>query len=343
MFSAAFLALLIAHASSVNLAPSAILMRDVKFDDVESLTERAKKGKTRYAGNGSGFFVSPRGEVVTNYHVIDGAEEIVAVWHGTAYKMKVSAVDKERDLALLCPDSVCIELDKDIDFSIYTRPVFPALDFADSGMCKVGRTVFVIGYPQIGLQGMEAKVTKGIVSCLSGFKGQVHNFQMDAAIQGGNSGGPVIDELGRLVGVSVASLRGGENVNYAIKMEALQKFLKGRVSSTRIQSVSSVDIIERVISSSVLVLCYEKGGRPPRFDEAKSERAKIEEWAIFEKTVLHAKMLKVRKEWKDLKKLTDALLKRYGDTVGEDIKELNEIAKKELGEKENETKKGTNK
>lgn len=340
MISALLMAALLARMSGVTLAPSAILMRDVKFDNIEMLTEQARSGKTRYVGNGSGFFVSPRGDVVTNHHVIDGADEIVAIWDGTAYKMKIVTTDKELDLALLSPDAVCVELDRDIDFSNYTRPVFPALDFADSGKCKVGLTVFVIGYPQIGLQGMAAKVTKGIVSCLSGFKGQADNFQMDAAIQGGNSGGPVIDESGRLIGVSVAKLRGGENVNYAIKMESLQKFLKGKVPSNRTQSAPSADVIERAVRSSVLILSYECGSRPLRFDESKGERAKIEEWAIFEKTVLHAKMLKIRKEWKELKKLTDALIKRYGDAVGEEIKELNEIAKKELGEGETIGKKG---
>lgn len=330
MISAVFMATLIVQTPSVPLASSAILSRNVKFDNIETLTEKARSGKTRFAGNGSGFFVSPRGDVVTNHHVIDGAEEVVGIWQGTAYKMKVVADDKDLDLALLRPDAVCVELDKDIDFSSYERSEFPAIDLAEDGICKVGLPVFVVGYPQIGLQGMEAKVTKGIVSCLSGFKGQADNFQMDAAIQEGNSGGPVINEKGRLVGVSVARLRGGENVNYAIKMEAVHKFLKDIVSSSRMQSFADVDVIERVVRSSVLILCYEPGSRPLRFDKSKGERAKIEEWALFEKSILHAKMLKIHKEWKDLKRLTDELMKRYGDAVGDDVKELNDLARKEL-------------
>lgn len=200
-------ATLVVNPSTGRTVSCAILARDVKFEDIENLTEKARNGKTRYMCNGSGFFVTAEGDVVTNHHVVDGAEEVVVLWQGTAYRMRVIAIDKEHDLALLHPDEITDDFSKDIRFPDYSRPVFPPLAIGKHTKCEVGDTIYVVGYPQISVQGLEAKVTKGIVSSLSGFKGQRDNFQMDAAIQGGNSGGPVVDERGNVIGVSVATLR----------------------------------------------------------------------------------------------------------------------------------------
>lgn len=329
---------LVVNPSTGNMVPCAVLARDVKFDDIENLTEKARSGKTRYMCNGSGFFISADGDVITNHHVVDGAEEVAVLWQGTAYRMRVVASDKEHDLALLHPDGITDDFHRDISFPGYSRPVFPPLAIGKHAKCEVGETIYVVGYPQISVQGLEAKVTKGIVSSLSGFKGQSDNFQMDAAIQGGNSGGPVVDELGNVIGVSVATLRGGQNVNYAIKMDVVENFLAGHVKSKAPESaIDAKGMIKRVVRSSVLVLCYEPGSRPLRFDT--STRDGNERRAIFAKTVLYAKLLKVRKEWKELKKLTDSLIKEYGDSVGDEIKELNELSKKNVNDLSSDSKK----
>ena len=332
-------ATLVVNPSTGNTVSCAILARNVQFDDVENLTEKARNGKTRYMCNGSGFFVTADGDVVTNHHVVDGAEEVVVLWQGTAYRMRVVASDKERDLALLHPDEVKDDFSMDISFPGYSRPVFPPLAIGKHAKCEVGDTIYVVGYPQISVQGLEAKVTKGIVSSLSGFKGQRDNFQMDAAIQGGNSGGPVVDERGNVIGVSVATLRGGQNVNYAIKMDVVDDFLAGHVKSKAPENVIDIKgMIKRVVRSSVLVLCYEPGSRPIRFDTKTREGN--ERRAIFAQTVIYAKLLKVRKEWKELKKLTDSLIREYGDSVGDEIKELNELSKKNVNDLSSDSNKG---
>lgn len=331
-------ATLVVNPSTGNTVSCAILARNVQFDDVENLTEKARNGKTRYMCNGSGFFVTADGDVVTNHHVVDGAEEVVVLWQGTAYRMRVVASDKEHDLALLHPDEVKDDFSMDISFPGYSRPVFPPLAIGKHAKCEVGDTIYVVGYPQISVQGLEAKVTKGIVSSLSGFKGQSDNFQMDAAIQGGNSGGPVVDERGDVIGVSVATLRGGQNVNYAIKMDVVDSFLAGHVKSKAPESaIDTKGMIKRVVRSSVLVLCYEPGSRPIRFDTKTREGN--ERRAIFAQTVIYAKLLKVRKEWKELKKLTDSLIREYGDSVGDEIKELNELSKKNVNDLSSDSKK----
>lgn len=323
-----------------TLVGSAILKTEVKYEDLEKLTPRAKSGKTQYWGQGSGFFVDSDGKIVTNYHVIENAEEVVAVWRGTAYRAETVAVEKDADLALLQFPTVMTSLSGDIDFAKYKRPISPALGFAKENECEVGDTIYVVGYPNIALQGMEAKVTKGIVSSMSGFKGGRDRFQMDAAIQGGNSGGPVVNDSGCLVGVSVSSLVGGENVNYAIKVSAVEKFLAGKVKLDEPPSPKRQrerNVIRNAVVSSVLVLNYVNGSRPrPYDDETKSLKERNEMRAQYEKTILYVRLLKVHKEWKDLKKLTDRLMKEYGENMEEgEIKELNALAAKMLDDCKN--------
>nr|WP_244435222.1 trypsin-like peptidase domain-containing protein [Methylobacterium sp. B34] len=138
---------------------------------------------------GSGFIIDPAGYVVTNNHVIDGASEItVTLQDGTAMPAKVIGRDAKTDLALLK-----VKSDKPL----------PAVDWADSDKTRVGDWVMAVGNP-FGLGGT---VTKGIVSA----RGRdIHSgpyddyFQLDAAINRGNSGGPTFDLSGRVIGINTA-------------------------------------------------------------------------------------------------------------------------------------------
>lgn len=302
--------------ATITEVGSAVLKTNVEYGDLEALTPRSKSGKTQYWGQGSGFFVSSDGKVLTNYHVIGDAEEIVMVWHGTAYRMEAVAFDKDADLALLQTYTVKLKLSGDIDFSNYEKPIFPVLEIRKETECEVGNTIYVVGYPKIDLQGMEAKVTKGIVSCLSGFKGRRDTFQMDAAIQSGNSGGPVVDNEDKLVGVSVSTLFGGQNVNYAIKLSPVVRLLDGRVRAQprrSAQNRNKKNIIKNAVDATVLILNYAPGNRSRPYDnETKGIKERNEAKAKYEKSILYARLLKVRKEWGDLKKLTDRLIKNFG-------------------------------
>ena len=329
---------LVVLSSPGQRASAVVKSGGVTLKDLDTLTESARAGRTRLASCGSGFFISSDGAFLTNHHVVDNAKELIAVWNGTAYRVVVVASDKSVDLALLRFDGVPVALDGgELNFRNYVQPSFPFLGTDTMTGCEVGNEVYVVGYPKIDLQGLEAKVTRGIVSSLSGFKGEAANFQMDAAIQGGNSGGPVVDVHGALVGVSVATLIGGQNGNYAIKLGEIEKFLsaqKVRFATSLKMPHSRSAMLKKVIATTVLILNYEEGARPPSFDdETRPVKERNEARARFEKTLLYAKLLKVRKEWKELKKLTGTLLKEYGDEVGDgDIKELNALARKELGE-----------
>ena len=142
-------------------------------------------------GFGSGFFVDPSGVVVTNYHVVEGAEiAIVHLQDGGKFTSKNIRRDRRTDVALILLDM------KDVHF--------PALEFGDSDAMEIGDRVLAVGAP-FGLAG---SVTQGIVSA-KGRNGLNMNMyedflQTDAAINPGNSGGPLVSLEGKVVGINAA-------------------------------------------------------------------------------------------------------------------------------------------
>lgn len=155
---------------------------------------------------GSGFIIDPSGYIVTNNHVIDGADEITVIFQDadqTELKAKLIGTDKETDLALL---------------KVETKQKLTALKWGDSDVLKVGDWVVAIGNP-FGLGGT---VTAGIVSARARDigAGRFDDFiQTDAAINQGNSGGPLVNLAGDVVGINSAiySRTGGSvGIGFAI-------------------------------------------------------------------------------------------------------------------------------
>ncbi|MBR0794265.1 trypsin-like peptidase domain-containing protein [Bradyrhizobium jicamae] len=170
-------------------------------------------------GTGTGFVVSSSGHVVTNHHVVDGCTEITGNLSGEApVKLRLVSDDETNDLALLQAPS----------------PFKEAASIRQSSI-KVGDGVVAIGYPYHGLLTSDFTVTTGIVSSLSGILNDTRHLQISAAVQPGNSGGPLFDLGGAVVGVVAAKLDAvrmaratgsiPENVNFAIKTGALRDFL----------------------------------------------------------------------------------------------------------------------
>lgn len=181
-----------------------------------------KQGKTA-SQTGTGFVISSNGHVVTNHHVIDGCGEITGNLSGEApVKLRLVSSDETNDLALLQAPSPFKEV-----AVIRANPV------------QTGNGVVAVGYPYHGLLTSDFTVTTGIVSSLSGIFNDTRHLQISAAVQPGNSGGPLLDLGGRLVGVVAAKLDAikvaratgniPENINFAIKVGALRDFLDNSV------------------------------------------------------------------------------------------------------------------
>ncbi|MBN8989926.1 MAG: trypsin-like peptidase domain-containing protein [Rhizobiales bacterium] len=173
---------------------------------------------------GTGFVVSGSGHVVTNQHVIDGcAGDIQGNLTGEAQvKLRLVSSDETNDLALLQAPSPFKEVATIRDKAIHS-----------------GDSVVAIGYPFHGLLSSDFTVTTGIVSSLSGIMNDTRFLQISAAVQPGNSGGPLLDTSGTIAGMVAAKLNAlkvaratgniPENINFAIKTGALRDFLDNSV------------------------------------------------------------------------------------------------------------------
>lgn len=180
--------------------------------------------------SGTGFAISSNGIIATNYHVIDGAKSIrvrgINFDFDRFYNAKVLGVDINNDLALIKIDDVNFSSLGTIPYTIKTN------------IESAGENVFVLGYPLRATMGEEIKLTNGIISSKTGFKGDPTSYQISAPIQPGNSGGPLFDKNGNLIGIVNAKHTGAENVSYAIKTQYLINLLDTLSSKPKLQSVN---------------------------------------------------------------------------------------------------------
>ena len=148
-------------------------------------------------GLGSGFFVKPN-QVATNLHVVEGAARGYAklVDQRTKHDIEgITAIDAKRDLVILKVSALGA----------------PAVSLGDSDTVLVGETVYAVGNPH----GLEGTFSQGIISSVRTV-GEDKLLQLTAPISPGSSGGPVLNGQGKVIGVSVATFRGGQNLNFAI-------------------------------------------------------------------------------------------------------------------------------
>jgi serine protease Do len=194
-------------------------------------------------GTGSGFIIDPAGYILTNFHVIDGADRLtVTLGDGRAFRADVAGVDPAMDVALLKIDSA--------------GPL-PVAVLGDSAKLRVGQWVCAIGNPL----GYVHSVTVGVVSFLGRklFDQTLDAYiQTDAAISLGNSGGPLIDADGRVIGITTAISSQAANIGFAIPISQVVAILpqlreRGRVSRGFVDvSVTRVTpTIERALGLAV--------------------------------------------------------------------------------------------
>ncbi|MBT5653931.1 MAG: serine protease, partial [Alphaproteobacteria bacterium] len=158
---------------------------------------------TAFAVNGDGYFV-------TNEHVVQSCSSIGIVMNEKIYPATIYNKDPKLDLAI-----------------IKASPSLASSYIKFAPEVRTGQSVTALGFPLSDVLGIGVKVTTGIISSMSGYEGNNTNMQFSAAIQPGNSGGPLVDQFNRLVGVTTAALIGEDiqNLNFAVKAANVQRFL----------------------------------------------------------------------------------------------------------------------
>ena len=209
-----------------NTASSTRTVGDIYRQSSESVVEITVAGAAQQ-GQGSGFVYDTAGHIVTNHHVVAGAESVsVRFSDGKTYEATVVGSDPSTDLAVLEVDAPASAL----------KP----LALADSSALEVGDAVVAIGSPF----GLEQTVTTGIVSALHRQINAPNNFaiddaiQTDAAINHGNSGGPLLDLDGKVVGVNsqIESESGGnDGVGFAVPSNTVERIANGLIEDGSVE------------------------------------------------------------------------------------------------------------
>ncbi len=203
-------------------------------------------------GTGSGFIVDKNGYIITNHHVVEGADKITVKVHGdtTEYRAKVIGIDKETDLAV-----IKINADKGLT----------PLKVGNSDATQVGDWAIAIGSPF----GLEATVTAGIVSAkgrdFAGAQVFQRFIQTDAAINPGNSGGPLLNSQGEVIGVNtmIATRTGGyEGIGFALPINMAVKVYNQLISAGRVTRGSIGVEFSRVVEPTLMKAFKLDGGVP---------------------------------------------------------------------------------
>lgn len=188
-------------------------------EDARASQEGSKKAKPRGGGSGTGFFVSSKGHVMTNHHVVEGCTTLdVSYAGGAPEKATLLAGDAKTDLALLATEL------KPQDVPPFRSRV------------RVGESIFVFGFPLTGVLASSGNFTTGGITAVAGLADDTSKLQISAPVQPGNSGGPLLDRRGNVVGVIVSKLNVlnvakatndlAQNVNFAIKASIAETFLE---------------------------------------------------------------------------------------------------------------------
>ena len=223
-------------------------------ENSKKVSENPDEDRLRIIATGSGFFVNDNGYLVSNYHVIEICQAVGVPLDGQIFPVKILASDIVNDLIV-----GKIELNgKNPYLSINTEGAY------------LGDNILAAGFPLDNDLSESIKVTRGIVSSMSGIGNNYSQYQIDAAVQGGNSGGPLLDDKGTVVGVVVSQIDKvrylaeenyiPENVNFAVKSQNLDIFLKANSvplpNKNVYKTYNSREVAKSAENATLKLICY---------------------------------------------------------------------------------------
>ena len=240
---------------------------DRRGDDCYSFRSVAKESDNKSRPNppqsithsGTGFILSTNGYLITNFHVVKGKDNIKVKTSSRDFEAKLVLKDESNDIAILKLDSV-------------PSSVQSNLLFGDSSKVKAGDKVSTIGYPFSNILGKQPRYSEGIINSLYGVQDDPRLFQISVPIQPGNSGGPLFNAKGEVIGITVSSLDAKnvleitgaipQNVNFAVKSAYVKNVLSMlpdlgsamvRPTDLRLSKGESKSFIERAKNNIVLI------------------------------------------------------------------------------------------
>jgi len=208
----------------------------------------------KVTSSGSGFFVTPN-HIVTNNHVTEGCD-----------KLEVKNKDYKSSAKLLDTDSTT-----DLSILVTGKPNNSFLYLRNRKPVVTGEQSIALGYPFSSTLGSELKVTSGNIAALTGFKNNIAELQLTSPVQPGNSGGPLLDDNGNVIGVIVSRLetsseitgsRPAQNVNFAIKSNMAKIFMDLNMVDYQVRKSNGAKEISQIVTeakeATVQVICKEK-------------------------------------------------------------------------------------
>lgn len=231
---------------------------------------------TEVEGSGSGSVIDQQGHILTNYHVVEGAKQISVMLYNTdSFPAEVVGHDPDNDIAILkinAPDTL----------------LFP-VQWGDSSTLKVGQHIIAIGNPF----GYERTMSTGIISSLNRqiqpnkHKRPVRSLiQIDAALNQGNSGGPLLNSRGELIGMNMAiATRSGDNagVGFAIPINTIRRVVPQLLTTGRVQrpTIGIMQVFETDRGLLVVVLTPNGPAEKAGIKGSKMERKKVRRGVLF--------------------------------------------------------------
>jgi S1-C subfamily serine protease len=218
---------------------------ELQKKEKEKQNKKNNEPKIVPASSGTGFFVSNDGHVITNFHVINGCDATKISFNGRQIDTKILAIDRINDLAIL-------------KSNLKPKKVY-SVELDDVSLLE---NIIIAGYPLGKKVSAAIKTSKGSITALAGYGDNYSEFQTDAALNQGNSGGPIINQKGNVVGVAVANYgkkSGVESFNFGIKSSTLRTFASSnglKFLSPNKNEMSNKDLGKLITDATVYIECF---------------------------------------------------------------------------------------